>query len=149
MSNLIRWGPQSRMVSLREAMNRMFDEGFMRPFDDWLMPEGEIRPLALDVSETDEALVVEASLPGIRREDVDISIVGNTLTIKGEAKHEQKKEEKGKYHYRERRYRSFQRSIPLPVEVNSDEAKAILTDGELKLTLPKVEETKSKRIEVK
>ena len=149
MSNLIRWDPHSRAVSLREAMNRMFEEGFMRPFDDWLIPEGEISPLALDVSEMDEALVVEASLPGIRPEDVDISIVGSTLTIKGEAKHEEEKEEKGKYHYRERRYRSFQRTITLPAEVNTDKAEASIENGELKLVLPKVEETKSKRIEVK
>lgn len=149
MSNLIRWDPHSRAVSLREAMNRMFEESFMRPFDDWLLAEGGIRSLALDVSETDEALVVEASLPGIRPEDVDISIVGNTLTIKGEVKHEEEKEEKGKYHYRERRYSSFQRAITLPAEVNADAAEAHLVNGELKLMLPKLEETKSKRIEVK
>jgi len=149
MSNLIRWDPHSRAVSLREAMNKMFEGSFMRPFDDWLLTEGEMSPLALDVSETDEVLMVEASLPGIRPEDVDISIIGSTLTIKGEAKHEEEKEEKGKYHYRERRYRSFQRAITLPAEVNSDAAEAVLEDGELKLMLPKVEETKSKRIEVK
>ena len=149
MSNLIRWDPHSRAVSLREAMNRMFDEGFMRPFDDRLIPEGEISPLALDVSETDEALVVEASLPGIRPEDVDISIVGTTLTIKGEAKHDEEKEEKGKYHYRERLNKSYQRVITLPAEVNVDQAEASLANGVLKLTLPKIEETMSKRIAVK
>jgi HSP20 family protein len=127
----------------------MFEESFMRPFDDWLLAEGEINPLALDVSETDEALVVEASLPGILPEDVDISIAGNTLIIKGEAKHEKEKEGMGKYHYRERCYRSFQRAITLPAEVNTDAAEATLENGELKLVLPKVEETKSKCIEVK
>jgi HSP20 family protein len=127
----------------------MFEESFMRPLDDWLLTEGEIRPLALDVSETDEALVMEASLPGIRPEDVDISIVGRTLTIKGEVKHEEEKEEKGKYHYRERHYSSYQRAITLPAEVNADAAEALLENGELKLMLPKLEETKPKRIEVK
>jgi len=149
MSNLIRWDPHSRMVSLREAMNRMFDESFMRPFDDWLMEEGEIGQLVLDVSETDEALVVETSLPGIRPEDVDINIVGNTLTNKGEAKHEEKREEKGRYHYRERRISTLQRTITMPAEVNTDAAEAALKDGELKLMLPKVEGVQANRIEVK
>lgn len=149
MSNLIHWDPHSRVVSLRKAMNRRFEESFMRPFDDWVLADGEMNHLALDVSETEDALLVEASLPGIHPEDVDISIVGNSLTIKGEATHEEEKEEKGKYHYHERRYRSFQRTITLPAEVKTDAAEATLENGELKLVLPKVEETKSKRIEVK
>jgi len=148
MSNLIRWDPHSRGVSLREAMNRMFEESFMRPFDDWMLAEGEMNHLALDVSETEDELLVEASLPGIHPEEVDISIVGNSLTIRGESSHEEEREEKGRYHYHERRYRSFQRTITLPAEVNTDAAKAILKNGELRLVLPKVEETKSKRIKV-
>jgi HSP20 family protein len=109
----------------------------------------EAQPLALDLYETDDNLVVETSLPGINPDDVDISIVGNTLTIKGETKHEAEKGEKGRYHYRERRYGAFQRSIILPTGVNTDAAEAVFKDGVLKLTLPKVEEAKPKRIEVK
>jgi len=113
-----------------------------------MLAEGEMNHLALDVSETEDELLVEASLPGIHPEEVDISIVGNSLTIKGESTHEEEREEKGRYHYHERRYGSFQRTITLPAEVNTDAAKAILKNGELRLVLPKVEETKSKRIKV-
>jgi HSP20 family protein len=130
-------------------MDRLFEERFVRPFGSWPLLEDEVQPLALDVYETDEDLVVETALPGINPEDVDVSIVGNRLTIKGEARHEEEKEEKGRYHYRERRYGAFQRAIPLPVEVNADETEAVFEHGVLKLSLPKVEEAKPKRIEVK
>ena len=94
MSNLIRWEPFESSISMREAMNHLFDENFVW---DWPCSKNSLRPLTLDVRETDEALVVEASLPGIKPEDVDISISGNALTIKGESRQE-KEEEKGKYH---------------------------------------------------
>jgi HSP20 family protein len=79
---------------------------------------------------------------------VDISIVGNTLTIKGETRHEETKEEKGRYYCRERHYGAVQRTVTLPVEVDADKAKAIFEEGLLKLTLPKVETAKPKHIEV-
>jgi HSP20 family protein len=145
MSNLIRWDPFERGLSLREAMNQLFDENFMQS---WPFAESGVCPLALDVRETDGALVVEGSLPGIKPEDVDISISGNVLTIKGDSKQE-KEEERGQYHFRERRYGAYQRAITLPAEVDTDAADASFKDGVLTLTLPKVEETKAKRIEVK
>jgi HSP20 family protein len=92
---------------------------------------------------------VETSLPGFDPDEVDISISENVLTIKGEKKHEEEKEEKGKYHYRERRYGAFQRTITLPAEVKAEAAEATFDKGELKLTMPKVEAAKAKRIEVK
>ena len=91
--------------------------------------------------------MVECSLPGIEPEDLDVSISGNILTIKGETKQE-KEEESGKYYYRERRYGAVQRTITLPVEVNTDKAEAHFEKGVLRLSLPKVEEAKSKRIDV-
>jgi HSP20 family protein len=145
MSDLIRWDPFERGLSLRDAMSQFFDENFMW---DWPFTRGGVRPLALDVRETDEALVVEGSLPGIKPEEVDVSLSGNILTIKGEHKQE-KEEEKGKYHFRERRYEAYRRTITLPMDVNADAADASFEDGVLTLTLPKVEETKAKRIEVK
>ena len=149
MTDLIRWDPFREMVSLRDAMDRLFEESFVRPFGGWPLLGGEARTLALDIYETDDDLVVEASLPGISPDEVDISVVGNTLTIKGEHEEEAEKGEKGKYHCRERRYGAFQRTISLPVEVNANKAEAVFKDGILKLTLPKVEEAKPKRIEVK
>jgi HSP20 family protein len=149
MADLIRWDPFRGAISLREAIDRLLEEPFARPFSGWPLSGVEAQPLALDLYETDDNLVVETSLPGINPDDVEISIVGNTLTIKGETEHEAEKEEKGRYHYRERRYGAFQRSIILPTGVNTDAAEAVFKDGVLKLTLPKVEEAKSKRIEVK
>lgn len=149
MANLIRRDPFREMMSLRDAMDRLFEESFVRPLGGWPLLGGESQALALDMYETDEDLVVEASLPGFNPDEVDISVVGNTLTVKGEHVEEAEKEEKGKYHFRERRYGAFQRSVSLPVEVNSDKADASFENGVLKLTLPKVEEAKPKRIQVK
>ena len=149
MTNLIRWDPFRGSLSPRDVMERLFEESFVRPFGRWPLLEGETRPLTLDVYETDEDLVVETSLPGLKSEDVDISIAGNTLTIKGEAKHEEEKQKEGRYHCRERHYGAFCRAITLPTAVDADAAKADFEDGVLKLTLPKVEEAKAKRIEVK
>ena len=135
------------MVSLRDAMDRLFEESFVRPSGE--RPMGEARTLALDMYETEDDLVVETSLPNIGPDDVDISIVGNSLTIKGEMEREEEKEEKGKDYFRERRYGAFQRTVSLPVEVNADEAEATFENGVLKLSLPKVEEAKPKRITAK
>jgi HSP20 family protein len=107
-----------------------------------------VRPLALDVHETDESLVIEGSLPGVKPEDIDISAAGSILTIKGETK-EDKKEDKGNYHYHERRYGVYQHSITLPVDVDIDKAESTFENAVLKLTLPKVEASKAKRIPVK
>jgi len=145
MSNIIRWNPFGEMVSLRSAMDRMF-EGAM------IGPELEWRPstswqLSLDVVESDDDYSVKASVPGINPDDLNITLSGRTLTIKGEVKEETESEE-GKYHLRERRYGSFSRSIRLPTEINAAEVEASYDAGVLKLSLPKVEEVKPKRIEV-
>ncbi len=144
MSSLIRWDPFERGVSIRDAMDRMFEDSFMRS---WPFHQGEARPLALDVYETDDSLVVEGSLPGIEPEDLDVSISGNILTIKAETSQE-KEEEKSKYYYRERRYGAVQRTVTLPVDVNADKVEAHFENGVLRLSLHKVEEAKSKRIDV-
>ncbi|GAB4534503.1 MAG: Hsp20/alpha crystallin family protein [Anaerolineae bacterium] len=149
MADLIRWDPFGEMVSLRDAIDRLFEESFVRPLGDRPWLRGGPQALALDIYETDDNLVVEASLPGIKPDDVEISVVGNSLTIKGETEHEEEKKEKGKYHFRERRYGAFQRTVSLPVEVNADKAEATFENGVLKLSLPKIEEAKPKRITVK
>jgi HSP20 family protein len=148
MADLIRWDPFRDMVSLRDAMDRLFEDSFVRPRGESPTLEGREQTLALDVYETDDNLVVEASLPGFNPDEVDISIVGNTLTINGEHEKHQEKEEEGKYYFRERRYGAFQRVVALPVETNADKAEATFENGVLKLSLPKAEEVKPKRIEV-
>jgi HSP20 family protein len=129
-------------------MDRLFEESFVRPFGERSWLADDAGTLALDIYENDDNLVVETSLPGISPDEVDISVAGNSLTIKGETKREEEKEKNGRYHYRERRYGAFQRTVSLPMEVNADEAEATFENGVLKLNLPKVEEAKPKRITV-
>ena len=148
MADLIRWDPFREAVSLRDAMDRLLEDSFVRPRGEWPTLASREQSLALDVYETDENLVVEASMPGTKPEEVDISVVGNTLTIKAEREEQREKKEEGRYYFRERRYGAFQRSVGLPVDVDADKAEATFKDGVLKLSLPKAEEAKPKRIQV-
>jgi HSP20 family protein len=147
MANLVRWDPVRDMVSLREAMDRLFEESFVRPRN-WPASAEGVTTLAVDVFETQDEITVNASIPGMKPEDIDISVTGDTLTIKGETQ-EEKEEKDGNYHLRERRYGAFQRSVVLPTLVNADKAEAEFKNGVLTLTLPKVEEVKPKSIKVK
>jgi len=148
MGTLVKWEPFREMATLREAMDRLFEESLFWPRSRFSMWNGEPVTLAVDLYEKDDALVLKASLPGLKPEDVDISITGDTLTIKGEIKAEEETA-RDNYHYRERRYGAFARSLTLPVSVNADQAEATFENGVLTLTLPKAEEVKPKHIEVK
>jgi HSP20 family protein len=129
-------------------MDRMLDESFFRPLRIWpRWMEGELA-LPLDMYETEEALTLKASVPGVKAEDIDITVAGNTLTIKGEFQREEEGK-RGNVHFEERHYGKFQRSVSLPNTVDPDKARAEFKDGVLTLTLPKVEEAKPKHIEVK
>jgi HSP20 family protein len=108
--------------------------------------EGEWTP-SVDVAESDGDIVVTAELPGIAKDDVDISLSNDVLTIKGEKKEEKETKEEN-YHRIERRYGSFQRSIPLATGVQGDKAKANFKDGVLCVTIPKSEEARPKQIEI-
>src|SRR5919106_612735 len=148
MSNLTRWEPAREMMTLREAMDRLFDDAFTRPFSltreggsTWSSP-------AIDMFQTDNEVVVKAALPGIKADEVQINVTGDVLTIKGETKHEEEKKDKS-WHIREHRWGAFERSISLPTGVNSDRAKADFDNGILTITLPKLEEVRPKMITVK
>ncbi len=147
MTNLTHWEPFRDLISLREAMDRLFEDSFVRPASRQLAPGGGA-PLAVDMYETNEDVVVKTALPGVDPDDVDISITRNTLTIKGETKTEEAVEEED-YVYRERRFGAYSRSLTLPVAVQADEADAEYENGVLTLRLPKVEEAKPKAIEIK
>ena len=142
-----RWQPFSELMSLRQAMDKLFEDSFVRP-SRALYALGEVAVPALDVYQTPNEVVVKATLPGLKPEDVSIDITGETLTIKGESKAEQeiKKED---YLYQERRYGSFSRSVVLPGGLKADNAEATMEDGVLTLTIPKAEEIKPKAIKVK
>ncbi|MFN8597794.1 MAG: Hsp20/alpha crystallin family protein [Anaerolineae bacterium] len=148
MADIVRWEPFKDMLSLREAMNRLFEDSFIRP-SAWPLPfEGETVGMPVDVIEGKDNVVVKASVPGLKPEDIDVSITGDTLTIKGETKSEEKVEQ-GSYIRQERRYGKFERSLQLPSLVVADKADAKFEHGVLTLTLPKAEEVKPKTIKVK
>lgn len=148
MSNeVVRWEPFNEMVSLRDAVNRLFEDSFIRPTA-WPLPfEGATWSMPVDVIETKDNVVVKAAVPGVKPDEIDVSVTGDALTIKGETKAEEKIEE-GSYLRKERRFGAFQRTITLPVNVVADKAKAEFENGVLTLTLPKTEEVKPKSIKV-
>ena len=140
-----RWEPLREMVSLRDAMNSLLQESFVRPIGP--LTDGNALTVPLDIAENENEFVVKASLPGGRPEDVHITAQGDTLTIRGEIKAEEEK--KGdQYHLRERRYGQFQRTVTLSTPVSADKAQARFEDGVLTLTLPKAEEAKPKQIKI-
>jgi len=144
--DLVRWDPFREMTSLRDAMDRLVEDSFVRPSRFW--PDSGRGELPIDMYQTANDVVVKASLPGFKSEEVDISIAGDTLTIKGEHKEEKEVKEE-EYFYKERRYGSFSRSLPIPSQIKSDKAEAVFENGVLTLTLPKAEEVKPKQIKVK
>jgi HSP20 family protein len=145
MANITRWDPFGEMVGLRQAMDRLFDESITRP---WRLLGDGTTLVPLDAYETEDELVVKASLPGVKPEDVDVSIMGDTLSIKGELKAEEETKEPS-YHRQERRYGSFHRVLTLPSQVEADKAEAVFENGVLTLTMPKAEAAKPKTITVK
>jgi len=144
MSNLIRFEPAQEMLTLREAMDQLYNEAFTRPL-------GGMRGLevpALDMYQTEDDVVVRAALPGVKAGDVQISVTGDLLTLRGEMK-EKTDVQEAAYHIREQRTGTFERSVGLPSAVLADKAKAEFEDGLLTITLPKVPENKPKTISVK
>ncbi len=147
MSNLTRWEPMRDMVTLRDAMDRLFDDAFTRPGG--LTNGGRGRGLpAVDMYETENDVVVKMAVPGIKPEDVQISVTGDTLSVKGEIKENTDNKDKA-YHIREQRWGSFERVLTLPTDVKSEKASAEFENGVLTITLPKAEEVKPKTISVK
>jgi len=143
---MMRWEPPREMVTLRQAMDRLLGESFVRPLSLW--PQLELADVPIDMYQTDKDVVVKATLPGVDAEDVEISIAGDILTIKGEHSEEEEVNE-GDYIHRERRIGTFTRSVHLPVSVDSNKADAVFDKGVLTVTLPKKEESKPKKIKAK
>ena len=153
MANLARtnmlgtnWEPAREMMTLREAMDRLFDDAFTRPLGFGLGTEALLP--AIDLYQTENEVVVKAALPGIKPEDVQISITGDVLTLRGDFKQENEQKEKT-YHMHEQRHGLFERSIPLPTVVETEKAKADFENGVLTIVLPKAEAVKPKTISIK
>ncbi|MCS6957604.1 MAG: Hsp20/alpha crystallin family protein [Aquificaceae bacterium] len=138
---LMLWSPFAEIERIRREFDRLFEE---------LMPKEEIERVfapAVDVYETDKEVVIKVELPGVKKENVEVSIRDNSLHIRGEKK-EEKEEKTETYHRVERVYGKFERVIPLPVDVKVEEAKAEFKDGILEVRIPKAEGAKEKKIEI-
>ncbi len=143
MADINRWDPFRELLDMRRDWESVFDNRLFRPLtqNGWHAPR-------VDMYQTDDDVVVEAAMPGIKPEDVDIQVTGDMLTIKAERQEEEGRKD-ATYHMREQRYHSYARSLLLPAMVKADKAVAEVKDGVLHLTLPKAEEAKAKTITVK
>lgn len=144
---MIKYDPFRELRSLQNEVNRLFSSSFSRGNDDSDLMRGAWSP-QVDIFENKNEIVLEAELPGMKPEDVNISIENNILTIRGERKFE-KKNEGDDFHRVERSYGSFTRSFTLPPTISSENANAQFENGVLRLSLAKREEAKPRRIEIK
>lgn len=138
--------PWREVRTLREAMDELFEESFVRPGQQRLEQQQRRFRLPLDVYVTPEEIVIVASLPGLTADEVDITIDGDRLTIQGELRPPL---ENVDYLFQERAYGPFSRTLALNVPINAGQAEAVFENGVLTLTLPKAEESKPRSIEVK
>lgn len=145
----------TKAISPFEEMEKWFDEFFRRPFSllrpSWFprigLPEIEEVTPTVDVFEEGDDVVVKAELPGMGKEDIDVKVTDDLITISGEKKKEEKVEKKN-YYRMERSYGSFTRSLRLPTEVQTEKATAKFKDGVLEVRIPKTEEAKKKEKKV-
>jgi HSP20 family protein len=148
MTIIRRTNPFGELLSLRQAMDRLFEDSWVRP-GSWLGDGDRERGLAVDIRTTPDALIVEAALPGVKPENVDISILDDTLTISGQTSEEKTNDGDGDgYTYREIRRGSFSRSLSLPRGLKSDAASANFENGILRLSIPKADEAKPRQIKI-
>lgn len=135
---------QNELSRLHNDMDTLFDQffgGLDRPF------QGYKAWPAIDVADQDGQIVVRAEVPGMKPEDVDISVYGDTLTLSGEKKESQEHKGNGWYH-KETAYGSFRREVALPTEIDENKVEAVYKDGVLSVTLPKAEKTKAVKVKV-
>jgi HSP20 family protein len=139
------WDPFREAISLRDAMNALLQESFIRP--ESLLSQDGSAVLPLDVSETEDEFVIKASVPGVKPEDVQLTVQGDAVTISGESRSEEEKNGE-RWHLRERRHGVFQRSLTLGTPVEADKAQAYYEHGVLTLTLPKAEGARPRQIKI-
>jgi len=144
--NIIRWDPFRDLATLRERMNRLFEEAYTSRGEEKDLVASTWNP-SVDIYETENALVMKAELPGIDENDIELKIEDSTLTLKGDRKFEKETKEEN-YHRIERSYGSFYRSFTLPRNIDQDKIKAECENGILKVTLPKKAELKPKKVKI-
>jgi len=141
---LVRFDPLREMERLHNDLNRLFEGG---PTTEGRTDSARSWAPAVDVAETEEALFVRAEVPGMSREDIDIELTGETLTLRGERKFESE-DKKDNFVRIERRYGKFSRSFTLATPIQADKVSASYRDGILEIVLPKSEETKPRKVQV-
>ncbi|HEU4714213.1 MAG TPA: Hsp20/alpha crystallin family protein [Pyrinomonadaceae bacterium] len=144
--SIVRYDPFRDLRTLQEEVNRLFSTNLTRAFGDEGIGRGAWAP-SVDIYENKDQIVLEAELPGMKQDEFDLSIENNVITLRGERKFE-KADETDNYHRVERSYGSFTRSFTLPQTVSAEGATAEYNNGVLRVTLPKREETKARRIQV-
>jgi HSP20 family protein len=144
--SIVRYDPFRDLRSLQDEVNRLFSTNMSRAFGEEGIARGAWNP-SVDIYENKDQIVLEAELPGMKREDFDLSIENNVITLRGERRFE-KQDDGDNYHRVERSYGSFARSFTLPQTVQADEVSAEYRNGVLRVTMPKREEVKARRIEV-
>ena len=145
--SLVRWQPYGAVASLQDSINRLFHDAFPRSLGEEDYAVSAWKPV-VDIYDKDDAVVIHAELPGIKKEDVSIEVKDNVLTIKGD-RAEVKEVNEDSYFRKERIFGSFQRSFTLPSAINPENIKASFKDGVLQIEIPKPEEQKPKQIEIK
>jgi HSP20 family protein len=145
MADITRWDPFGEMLSLRQAMDRLLEESFVSPSGMRQVGAAVGGFPPVDIHETGDEVVVTAALPGVTPDDVEMTITGQTLTIRGELKPD---EDADRYLYRERRYGAFGRQFQLPVRIQGDAAEASFENGLLTLRIPKAEEVRPRQIRI-
>jgi HSP20 family protein len=143
---VIRWDPFRDLVTLRERMNRLFEEAFTARGEEKELISGNWSP-SVDIYESENALVLSAEIPGLDEKDVEIKVENNTLSISGERKFEKETKEEN-YHRIERSYGSFYRSFTLPNYIDHNKITAEHESGILKITMPKKPELKPRKVKI-
>lgn len=143
---VVKWDPFRDLLSIQDRMNRLFEQTLSRSRPEEGIAASTWTP-SVDIYETPETIVLKAELPGLSREDIEIQIRDNTLTLKGERRFAKDVQQEN-YLRIERAYGAFQRSFTLPATIQQDKIRAVFRDGVLELTLPKAEEAKPKKIAI-
>ena len=143
---MVKWDPLRDLVSIQDRMNRLFEQTLSRSRTEEAITASTWSP-AVDIYETPETIIMKADLPGLSREDIEIQLQDNTLTLRGERRFAKDVQQEN-YLRIERAYGAFQRSFTLPATVQQDRIRAVFRDGVLELTLPKAEEAKPKKIAI-
>lgn len=146
MADVVRWDPFGQMMSLRQAVDRLFEDSVVRPSRLLSTLDGAAT-FQMDIYQTQDEVVVKAVIPGVNPSDLDVSITGETLSIKGEIKEEEVKD--AEFLLRERRFGTFTRTVTLPFALDNKRAEASFENGVCAIRIPKAEEAKPKAIKVK